>query len=150
VEPYIVVLHSCILAIFQKYRIFAQFFVIPFKPHPPKNALNQRYGSTSKECYKDWYLFITKPPCDTIEVVLKCWILAAQWEILKPQKKCVLMQVSAWSNKLYYVSLRSEFSSKLNTTSDTIAVRSSLRSWVSDTFSETSKNSPIATSLTTA
>jgi hypothetical protein len=23
----------CILAIFQKYRIFAQFFVIPFKPH---------------------------------------------------------------------------------------------------------------------
>jgi hypothetical protein len=31
------------------------------------------------------------------EVVLECWILAAQWEI--PQEKCVLMQVSAWSNK---------------------------------------------------
>ena len=33
------------------------------------------------------------------QVVLICWNLTVQWEILKPQKKCVLVRVSAISNK---------------------------------------------------
>ncbi len=41
-------LTRCNLAIFQKYVIFVQFFVYPFKPPLPKSVSKARYGSTSE------------------------------------------------------------------------------------------------------